>query len=1103
MSALKDYLSVVVRLAGLFHDLGKGTHGFSNKLEDAVSGALVGRPLKDPLRHELTSTLLIDVADPAHALDQMCSPEGVYKFFEGRRRWLGSIKARQWVGDCLSRSVAVSSKEPGLTNDADIEFFYSELSLNSAEAWKANPIWMSVMWLVLTHHKLPSGGWSERHASFSIMLDRHVGVRQVENGGQDFIEALDRLDEFMGMPAGIQPWDNDEWAASVSAAVLDLHRLRLRYPEFESTLVEVSKIPGFAQMTPWVAMLTRYGRASLVISDYEASSDGVKPHHIGDHKDIVFANTKDVGGTWYFGDQLYRHLIRVGDGGPLVLQALLDNGGDLFSPATLNADSLPSALKPTAMPADSPYVWQMHAQNAMVPYQDDNRGMFCVVAAGTGRGKTRACAAMMASTRRNGRFSVMLSMRSLTYQTASAYIGDRVGFHPTQVAMLVGDDSLRRRYKLAQTDATYHYSQRECSDVEHTEGGDEDDGFSVVFPGNHDVKAELNCLRGEGMIMKLLAAPVSVMTVDHVIRLIDLKASRELLPLLHLLCTDIVLDEIDDYSGDDLICIGRLIELAGMLGRRVIVASATLPKTVAQSFNEAYTRGYRVFKSLTGAANPVRLIVTHLAPFVSSPAPGEGYGDFYSRVMGHFSDEERDFAIKSPRRTVINTDTLLERSIGALLPESYYKNRVADAQGHYFTALTWLIRLAHQGNRLRDPVTNIQYSAGFVRLNTVKTAQAFTRWLMTSHFVDKLSESGVKLKVVCYHAQNLGLARVVQERFMEKHLSRSCMNEGGIDPLIMHEDVRASLDAAKVGEGTDVIYVLITSSIMETGRDFDHDWCVLEPCSTQSVVQAGGRVRRHRIDMVKQPNVFLLPLSMDALTVPEYAWRDLKFTPYVPRASPAGGHIGALKQLGIEAGKGLLRQPNTTREAFSSLLLNKPLHAGHCLQMPASYSDAPLTTMERVRQLGLFSRDHAEDGRAPYTLEYALKQGDSLLNTAFFHNTPFRGRDESATIQYIRQHRSWFVMDAVGKVSPAGDLIVEDFSRTADADSLFLLTQLNRKSIGEMVGMSADVALALGYAKHDVELADASLLSCQRRANFKSLVYDPQMGFYEAVSSNL
>ena len=66
-----------------------------------------------------------------------------------------------------------------------------------------------------------------------------------------------------------------------------------------------------------------------------------------------------------------------------------------------------------------------------------------------------------------------------------------------------------------------------------------------------------------------------------------------MLPLLRLMSSDLIIDEVDDFTGNDLKAIGRLIHLCGTLGRKVVLSSATLPPEIAVSFFHAYEEGFK------------------------------------------------------------------------------------------------------------------------------------------------------------------------------------------------------------------------------------------------------------------------------------------------------------------------------------------------------------------------------------------------------------------------------------------------------------------------------------------------------------------------------
>ncbi len=56
-----------------------------------------------------------------------------------------------------------------------------------------------------------------------------------------------------------------------------------------------------------------------------------------------------------------------------------------------------------------------------------------------------------------------------------------------------------------------------------------------------------------------------------------------------------MIDEVDDFNGQDLIAIARLIHLTAMLGRKVMISSATIPPALAEGFFNVYQQGWKLY----------------------------------------------------------------------------------------------------------------------------------------------------------------------------------------------------------------------------------------------------------------------------------------------------------------------------------------------------------------------------------------------------------------------------------------------------------------------------------------------------------------------------
>lgn len=1107
---LKDYLRLAVRLAALLHDLGKGTEGFQAKLQAALQGdSSLG---KDPLRHELISVLLINLNDPEPMLS--AASEGLLpQWFQARADELCSPNAvnmaQGWITDCR----ALRGGEEQNLHAAYLHRFNQSLVFNQTSCWQDSPFWMSVLWLVYTHHKLFKGRWQDHTGAFTLTPESHVNADAFDEDEDVSERAEQRVPAFLTMCSSGQPWDSPEWCQAMSRISSELIALRAAYPHYEKTLFQAfpKQQKGLGQSTAWIKSLTRLGRLSLVLGDYEASCDAVKGYAESLDPLAVYANTKHQDERLLMGDTLPVHLLKTEHWSTVVFDGLLAKESSSFlSPGSIAYAATPSAL--TALPDDqaSPFYWQAQVKQASMTLQAEDVGAFVVMAAGTGRGKTKGCATFMGNARASGRYSILLSMRSLTFQTAKAYLNDTIGYHPDQVAMFVGDDILKRRFREERKQRRQLLRQRKVTPGTDNQLALHDPEHAVLYSGQVNTRSiALSSLQDDHFLLRALSAPVSVMTVDHVIRTLNLRKSSDLLQILPLLTTDLVLDEIDDYRGQDLVTMGRLIELAGQFGRRVVIASATLPKTIVEGFYDAYCQGYEVYQAMQGAGPHRALVMTHMAPYVSEAHGKESFIACYERTMAAFCEQERQQSVAHPRRTLRNAKDLLLplsrkampdsafrdqlQAVSKIVSGSYSRYSVAQAQHHYYQCAMASAFLLHGNNALCNE--GVRYSAGAIRFNSVVSAQAYMRWVASNQMAEAYAKMGVTLKFICYHAQNLGLTRYLQESFLDQHLKRGAMNAGAEDPLLACDDVQATFDHAREQGHRDVLFIIVTTSIFETGRDYDLDWAVLEPCSTASIVQFAGRIRRHREQLHHKINLLILPCSQEALVNPNHAWRDLKHTPFSPKGKPSKAESKALARLGICHVNALKTVPSSAEEAFDKGIFDgSPMHAGHCLLMPGAYAQAPLTSMERVYQLSLFKKAYATHEGLPFTLEYAVQHADTLLCDTFYLTHPFRGGGDIYTLEYLPE-TGWICQTEQGHVSCVQHAIEHELGGRIDQPDLYLLQTLNFTGYEQMQTLSEQIGISLGYQEDDLSLATSAFLSTQRDTGHEALTYHPQLGF--------
>lgn len=136
--------------------------------------------------------------------------------------------------------------------------------------------------------------------------------------------------------------------------------------------------------------------------------------------------------------------------------------------------------------------------------------------------------------------------------------------------MNLGEDELAVRVGGSANKALFeHYEQEaEASGSASKQALIEEDAH-VVFDGNFDSHPVLRRLSGEPGTRALIAAPILVCTVDHLVPATEsTRGGRQIVPMLRLMSSDLVLDEIDDFDINDLPALTRLVNWAGLLGSR-------------------------------------------------------------------------------------------------------------------------------------------------------------------------------------------------------------------------------------------------------------------------------------------------------------------------------------------------------------------------------------------------------------------------------------------------------------------------------------------------------------------------------------------------------
>ena len=775
-----------VRIAALFHDLGKATVLFQQMLDGALRST---EPFPTFIRHELFSAVVWDVLfgklDDAELKRTLIAvtPEAID---------MACVSAIDWL---LREGSPVDKPLP-------FDFLQDE-----------NRLTFAIGMLILTHHKLPEGDTDH------LGLRGGVHARPMIPGGRGLLR----------IAPGTPFWHEDWWLRRLSK---DAFRI----------------LPSVRVEGLDIAL-----RGSLVFADHVGSSEKAistwQPGHL--------ANTdRDAGGKLLPADSLSTHVRRV----YLASRPAFDMLHRLRDrlPA-LAEDALPVGLvRPDVR--DPRFAWQAEAARAARSLASSKEGgFFACLLSGTGTGKTRGAPSVLTGAafgdvrpeRRYFRMTLALGLRVLASQSSKEYVAE-LGFQPEDVRTLIGTPTIEFG----------SWNDRDFEDPMGSESLDALPEWLDIDPvtgpvPDVDDPAEADWLRGLSLdtdrgipaILEqlirisgakaarfgiLASTPVVVGTVDHLMGVASPVKSAFLPAAIRTLTADLILDEIDQYGPEDLTALARLVFQAAAGGRRVILMSATLTKDVGEVLHVAYRAGWTSHAAATGMSDHVNILLTgDPAGSVVTNAEGEDFGELYktcrSRVLGALA------VAPALRRGEI------------LDPCASWEGLVRQVDGSC--------------SRMHDlnasGIDGFRVSVGLVRMTRIShTAALF-------HQLDAGDRNGRLRVKLCLHSNFPRLHRSWVEDRLKRALTRNRRDpQTGLRGLCHAEDLFRRADA--IG-AQDIEIVCVTSPVIETGNDLDFDYAIVDPVSMRSIVQAAGRVRRHRPGEWPEVNTLILGRSPVAM----------------------------------------------------------------------------------------------------------------------------------------------------------------------------------------------------------------------------------------------
>lgn len=780
------YLPVIKALSafvGLIHDWGKANDFFQCKLRST-------NLISDPVRHEWVSAIIFRALIKGNENND--------------EAWLKKIIDKAWTNEELNNQI-VTETDKGYIN------LIEESESNSVLAnW--------ILYLVFTHHKLP------------YLTDRSIFNQISEEKIPTIHELYSKLDVSWGYLNNIK---EAKKCFDFSKGFLEKSvRFKEELSKCANSLLEVLPLINDIQEKKLWRLIINYSRICIILGDHFISSKN-EPLKISDTENAeLYANTNKEKNLK---QPLVNHLIEVSKQSKKISRYLprFEYG-------------LESAQEIKKLKAKSPpdFKWQDIAVDTVKKHQKNEtiNNWFIINMASTGQGKTIANAKIFHVLSQGGqslRFTLALGLRTLTQQTGEVY-SKKIGVSNQDLAVVMGTNVftlLSKHNDNEVNEYTKFGSESEESLLGHMYISDDDQSYSI--PDFLDFSLTNN--KEKSFLLK----PIVICTIDHIINASEVvKGGRFILPSLRLMSSDLIIDEVDDFDTRDLVAIGRLIHLAGMYGRKVMISSATIPPSLARGYFEMYKSGWEIYKNFKDIKCETLNVVW--------------VDEFDTKVENiilkepEFESNHKDFV--NNRLEKLKNKPVLQKA--ELIKCNHLINEENKLE-KYFQLILENIKSFHENHNSKFEIYGAtkNISFGLIRLANINECVALSRYIIESEQNDE-----IEIRTVCYHSRQIQILRHELETYLDRILNRKRVNGkcAWEDDLVINEIVKQT-------EKKNIVFLVVSSPIEEVGRDHDFDWAIIEPSSIRSIIQLSGRVNRHRKDKILTPNVGILQLNIKAL----------------------------------------------------------------------------------------------------------------------------------------------------------------------------------------------------------------------------------------------
>jgi CRISPR-associated endonuclease/helicase Cas3 len=672
------------------------------------------------------------------------------------------------------------------------------------------PVAKFVGWLILSHHKLPFEH-SGDNARFEVKPQKWIGYVNADWNSHQEKGSPPNKDNLIfpsALPFKSKTWQ--ETARDIASTCLKNKQL-LKYDWFNSHFT------------------LHLARLCLMFADHTYSASAKANVRSRDITYEVYANTTYENNKRIKNQQLDEHCIEVAQIASSFAKTLPKLREEL--PFFANHKKFRQRV------SNEKFAWQDRAYEFTVDEVKNSKinGFFGVSLASTGSGKTLGNARIMyglADETVGVRFTIALGLRTLTLQTAEI-LKNSFCLDDDVIGTIIGDAN----YKDLFSD-----TKNVDSDNNFQNGTESLDNLlfenQYLLYGGSQSRGKLGkWLKNSPRLNKLISSPILVSTVDQIIAATEgIRGGKQMVPLLRLLTSDLILDEVDDFGLEDLPALTRLVNYAGLFGSRVLISSATLPPSLVSGLFCAYLSGRRGFNAskteLPKSPNIVcawfdeRDVKPQVAYLDSVIDYKLKHQKFVDKRCSYLTDIEKN-PIKR-RAKIISTDEINLVNINLKLAELIVKNAKA----------------LHADFHVTDNATGVNASIGLVRFANIKALVAVAREL--DLLLKDNNSQDLNINFCVYHSRFPLLLRSAIEERLDRILQR-----GGGRSIFAHKEIIDKIDFNNKDRAN--IFIVLATSVAEVGRDHDYDWAIIEPSSWRSIIQLVGRVSRHR-NVVTFPN---------------------------------------------------------------------------------------------------------------------------------------------------------------------------------------------------------------------------------------------------------